>query len=306
MKNQSPSAIESPGSIGVTYGLLAIMALLWGLMFIAIKLGGRAMPISVYNADRFLVGAVLMLVVCHSAGRWRRIEWREACELTGLGFVGHGLTQMAFVSGVVRTSTASSALIWGCTPLVVASISALLGLERLRARQWLGALVALAGVAAVVAGRGTGFTGQTLAGDGLVLLSVLFLAIYVVWSRSLLARLDLWFVTTWMVCTGAVIMLAWSAPQQSLQLYRSLSLRDWGVLFYGTVFALLVPNLIFLKGIQDVGRARASFFMNAVPLVGYLAGWLFMGETMGPLQLTGGAVICVGILVSQLNTSVKT
>lgn len=306
MKNQSPSAIESPGSIGVTYGLLAIMALLWGLMFIAIKLGGRAMPISVYNADRFLVGAVLMLVFCHRAGRWRRVEWREACELTGLGFVGHGLTQMAFVSGVVRTSTASSALIWGCTPLVVASISALLGLERLRARQWLGALVALAGVAAVVAGRGTGFTGQTLAGDGLVLLSVLFLAIYVVWSRSLLARLDLWFVTTWMVCTGGVIMLAWSAPQQSLQLYRSLNLRDWGVLFYGTVFALLVPNLIFLKGIQDVGRARASFFMNAVPLVGCLAGWLFMGETMGPLQLTGGAVICVGILVSQLNTSVKT
>jgi drug/metabolite transporter (DMT)-like permease len=276
------------------------MSLLWGLMFLAIKLGGRAMPISVYNADRFLVGAVLMLVICHRSGRCQRVGWRDACELTGLGIVGHGFTQMAFVSGVMRTSTASSALIWGCSPLLVALISALLGLERLRTNQWLGALVALVGVGAIVIGSGTGFAGQTLAGDGLVLLSAFFLAIYVVWSRSLLVRLDVWFVTTWMLCTGAVIMLVWSAPQQSVQLYRGLNLLDWGVILWGAVFALLVPNLIFLKGIHDVGRARASFFVNAVPLVGCLAGWFFMGETMGPLQATGGLVICIGILLAQL------
>jgi drug/metabolite transporter (DMT)-like permease len=276
------------------------MALLWGLVFIAIKLGGRAMPVSVYNADRFLLGAVLMLAVCRRTNRWQRVDWRDACQLTGLGLVGHGLTQVALVSGIVRTSTASAALLWGCVPLLVASMSALLGLERLRARQWLGALAALGGVAAVVIGRGTGFTGQTLAGDGLVLLSVLFFAVYVVWSRSLLTRLDVWFVTTWMLCTGTVIMLAWSAPHQSVQLYRSLNFRDWGVLLYGAVFALLVPNLIFLKGVHEVGRARASFFVNAVPLVGCLAGWLAMGETMGPLQVAGGVVTCVGILLSQL------
>lgn len=305
MKLENPVEIvrKQSSAHGVTYGLLSLMALFWGLVFIAIKWGCRAMPLPVFNADRFIVGTVLMGVACRLSGRWQKVGWRDAMELTALGIVGHGLTQMLFASGVLRTSASSAALIWGCAPLVVASLSAVLGMERLRARQWGGALLAFAGMAAVVAGGGKGFVGQTIEGDGLVVLSIFSMAIYTVWSRSVLNRLDVWLVTTWVLGAGSFVMLAWSLPYQKLQLYRDMNGTGWALLLYGAVFALLLPNLIFLKGIRDVGRSRASLFVNGVPLVGCMTGWLFMGEHMGTLQLLGGLVIAAGIVLSQLGAN---
>jgi drug/metabolite transporter (DMT)-like permease len=42
-------------------------------------------------------------------------------------------------------------------------------------------------------------------------------------------------------------------------------------------------------------------FVNGVPLVGCITGWLFMGEHMGAAQLLGGLVIAAGILLSELS-----
>lgn len=301
LENAAETVQEQTSAYGVIYALLSLMALLWGLVIIAIKWGGRAMPLPVYNADRFVLSTVFMGLACWISGRWQKVGWRDAVELTALGVVGHGLTQMLFASGVMRTSASSAALIWGCAPLVVASLSAVFGMERLRARQWGGALLAFAGMGAVVVGGGKGFVGQTFEGDGLVVLSILSMAIYAVWSRSVLNRLNVWLVTTWVLGAGSLVMLVWSLPYQKLQLYRDMNVTGWGLLLYGAVFALLLPNLIFLKGIREVGRSRASLFVNGVPLVGCVTGWLFMGEHMGPLQLLGGLVIAGGIVLSQGN-----
>lgn len=289
----------------LTYVLLSVMALLWGLVFIAIRLGGQSMPISVFTADRYLMGAVVIGLVTWRAGHWRRVGWRDACELTALGLFGQGFMQVVFASGIMRTATASAALIYGCTPLLVATLSALFKLERLTLRQWLGSLLAFAGMAAVVTGNGSGFTGQTLQGDGLVVLGVFLVAAYAVWSRPLLARLGVWFVTTWVLGAGSLVVLAWSAPLQTLTLYQGLGIKGWLTLLYGVVFALVLPNLIFLKGINDVGRAKASLFISAVPLIGCAAGWLFMDETMSSFQMGGGGLILGGIVLANTPVSVR-
>ena len=247
------------------------------------------------------ISTVCMGLACWISGHWQKVSWRDGIELTALGIVGHGITQMLFASGVMRTSASSAALIWGCGPLMVASLSAVFGMERLGARQWCGALLAFAGMGAVVVGGGKGFVGQTVEGDGLVVLSIFSMAIYAVWSRSLLNRVNVWQVTTWVLGAGSIVMLVWSLPHQNLQLYRDMSRTGWGILGYGAVFALLLPNLIFLKGIQEVGRSRATLFVNGVPLVGCITGWLFMGEHMGAAQLLGGLVIAAGILLSELS-----
>ncbi|MCF7853965.1 MAG: DMT family transporter [Candidatus Pacebacteria bacterium] len=287
----------------LTYVLLCCMALMWGLVFIAIKLGGQAMPISVFTADRYLLGTALFAFVTWHTGRWRHINWRDAVKLTVLGLIGQGFMQVAFSSGIMRTATASAALIYGCTPLLVATLSALFGVERLRPRQWFGSILAFAGMAAVVTGNGTGFAGQTALGDGLVVVAIILLALYVIWSRSLIAKLGIWVVITWVLGVGALVTLVWSVPEQTLGLYQQLQIKGWLILLYGAIFALMLPNLIFLKGIHEVGRAKASLFINAVPLIGCAAGWLIMGETMGAFQVMGGGLIVTGLILA--NTTAR-
>lgn len=285
-------------SPSVQLGLM-LMALLWGLVFVAIKLGGQAMPIEVYNANRFVMGVTLLAIVTWRRGRWPRVDWRTALELTALGLVGHGLMQMAFVTGIMRTASATAALIYGCTPLVVAVLSSAFGLERLNGRQWMGLGLAAMGMAAVVLSRDGPSPLPTAVGNALVGAATLLMALYTIWSRRLLARLDLVYVTTWALGVGALVMVLWSWPKQSLALYRTLSWRGWGLVLYGAILALVVPNLLFLWGVREIGRSRTAVFVNAVPLLGCLAGWMLLGERFRSVQIIVAVGIVAGIYLTQ-------
>jgi len=291
-------------SVAGVYLGLTLMAVLWGLVSVAMKIGGREMPIEVFNADRFVLGAAMLGVVTWSTGRWQRVDWRTALELTLLGLLGHGIMQIAFASGIMRTPASVAALIYGATPLVVALLSAVVGLERLHTTQWAGLLLAACGMAAVVWWRDTGgAVGQTLAGHALLALATLLMAVYTVWSRRLLVRLDLMFVITWVLGVGAVTLALWSLPKQMPDLYRDLTGAGWLAILYGAVLALVVPNLLYLLGVREIGRSGTAAFVNAVPLIGCLAGWLILDETLWPMQAVGAAFILSGICLAQAKGS---
>ncbi len=283
------------------YSALSLMALLWGLVFVAIKIGGDQMPIQVFNANRFVIGAVLLMLVTVKQGRWQSVDRRTAIELTGLGLLGHGLMQIVMVSGIMRTTASISALIYGCTPLIVAGLSAALGLEQLKKQQWTGLFMAAIGMAVVVLLRPPGMDqAATYIGNALMMAAALTMAIYTVWSRRLLARLDLMFVTTWVLNVGAVVMVIWSLPYQRLALYRQMTWVGWAAILYGALLALVIPNLLFLFGVREIGRARTAAFVNAVPPLGCLAGWLILGEALRPLQVIGAVLIVGGIMLVQM------
>lgn len=287
--------------VWLVYSLLSLMALLWGLVFVAIKIGGDQMPIQVFNANRFVIGIILLALVTSKQGLWQRVDWRTAIELTLLGLLGHGLMQIAMVSGIMRTTASISALLYGATPLIVAGISAAFGLEQLKKRQWSGLLIAAGGMATVVLLRPPGMDqASTYTGNALMLAAALIMAIYTVWSRRLLARLELMFITTWTIGVGAVIMVIWSLPHQRIEMYRQMTWGGWVAILYGALLALVIPNLLFLFGVREIGRARAAAFVNAVPPLGCLAGWLVLGETLRPLQIIGAIMIVVGIILVQM------
>ena len=63
-----------------------------------------------------------------SSGAW--IERRLARVSSRSALIGHAYTSCFFMAGVARTSVANSSLIFGCTPITVALLSASLGHER--------------------------------------------------------------------------------------------------------------------------------------------------------------------------------
>ena len=71
-----------------------------------------------------------------------------------------------------------------------------------------------------------------------------------------------------------------------------------GVLFIGvisTALAMVLWNTAFAY--VDASLASLTFF--AQPVVGTLLGWLFLGETITPLFLLGGALIGAGLVISR-------
>src|SRR5215207_9726448 len=161
---------------------LAAAGLLWGTTVPQSKLALEWLAPGWLTVVRFGLAAAALLAADRSRAR---TAWSPAVLAWGaVGYRGSILVQNA---GIARTSVSHGALLVGATPVLVAIVAALRHREIARPVAWLGFAVSLAGVGLVAAGGGGG---ATLAGDGLVLASLLFSASFTVAQARLLPGRD--------------------------------------------------------------------------------------------------------------------
>lgn len=168
--------------------------------------------------------------------------------------------------------------------------------ERLRARYWLGLGVALAG-AAILTGL-DGFDGSTASiGDLLALAGALMYASYLLLTQRVRKQVDnltyLWLFSAVGAAAFLVINLALNNPVTGLPL-RSYAAMV-GIALLSQVMGWLLIN-------YALGHLRASLVAVALlgqPVLATLLAAPLLGETLGPLQIVGGAVTLAGIAIVQ-------
>src|SRR5207245_8287371 len=132
-------------------GILLLVPVVWGLNFIVIKsaLGQFSSPQS-FNALRWLLASAVLAVAVAARRDSLRIapgHWGRILMIAGLGNV---LQQLTFINGIRLTTAGHSALMMGLSPVMVALVSAGLGLEEVGPRIWAGMGLSLAGLVVLV------------------------------------------------------------------------------------------------------------------------------------------------------------
>jgi drug/metabolite transporter (DMT)-like permease len=80
------------------------------------------------------------------------------------------------------------------------------------------------------------------------------------------------------------------------------SLDPWPVLLLAGIVAAGMSSLLFLTAIRLIGGTRTGILMLLEPVVGVALAALWLGETLGPVQVTGGALVLLGALVLQVRS----
>ncbi|HEY7637976.1 MAG TPA: DMT family transporter [Gemmatimonadales bacterium] len=294
-----PSLPSFPSPSFHDLGML-LVALIWGINFSVTKGAFSTFPPLAFTAVRFvLAGALLFLLT-------RRLEGAEPLprgalgRLIGLGVVGNTLYQLGFISGLARTTASNSALILASMPSVVALIAAGLRLEPVRPRVIGGVLVATLGVVLVVAARGTGFGGGTLAGDLLTLAAVLCWAGYTLALRFLPRGVSPLRVTLVTTVAGAPGLVLAGLPEIARMDWTAVGPGGWGALAYSTLLSLVVAYLIWNRSVQVVGPSRTVVYMCLTPLFAVAGAALLLGERPRPLQGIGALLIISGVVLTRL------
>ncbi len=292
------AAMHSP-AMAADLGML-LVALIWGINFSVTKGAFPTFPPLAFTAVRFVLASGLLLVLT------RRLEGGEPLprgalqRLVILGVVGNTLYQLGFISGLARTTASNSALILASMPSVVAFIAAGLRLEPVRPRVIGGVLVATVGVVLVVAARGTGFGGGTLAGDLLTLAAVLCWAGYTLALRFLPTGVSPLRVTLVTTVAGAPGLVLAGLPEIARMDWGAVGLVGWGALAYSTLLSLVVAYLIWNRSVQVVGPSRTVVYMCLTPLIAVAAAALILGERPRPLQGIGALLIISGVVLTRL------
>ena len=279
-------------------GLLLLLVLIWGSNFSIVKTAIGEIPAFGFNALRIATACVVLLAVSRLAGEPAPAR-RDWPRLLALGVVGHCGYQLAFVSGLERTTVANSSLILGCMPLAVLVLNALSGRpEAVGGRQWLGVALAVAGVY-LVAGEGAGATRETLTGDLLTFVALWCWAWYTTGSRALLARYSPLQLTAYATLVGTLCYAPFGVPDLLRLDWRAVSGWAWAALVVSGLLALSVAHIIWYTGVQRLGSTRTSVYSNLVPVAAMAVAFVWLHEPPGAARLAGATLVLTGLVLAR-------
>ena len=301
-------------------GLLLLMAVIWGTNYVIIKSAVAELDPLVFNAFRLTEASIVMLATMAAVRRARppdnarspaTREWttifrtpasvtrRDWMGLAALGLIGHCLYQYFFVIGLSRTSVANSSLLIAMTPVLIALITAATGRDRIRPLHWMGTLLSLLGIYAVL-GHRAHLGGESLRGDVMVAAAVVCWAIYTIGSRELMRRHSPVGVTGLSMALGTLMYLPLAAPALTRVPWSAVSVRTWFAIAYSALFALCIAYTIWYAAVRAIGSARTSVYSNLVPIVAMATAIVWLGEPLSASKVAGAAAVLVGVGLTRL------
>jgi drug/metabolite transporter (DMT)-like permease len=278
----------SPRTTGVLLALTSATG--FGIMPVLTKVvyDDGVGPLGVLSV-RFTAAAVLLLALA----RWRGEalpRGRQLLHLALLGGVGYVVESLCYFSALTRISAGLTALLLYLYPALVVVLSALV----LRHRPGNVAVVCV--VAATI---GTALTiGPVAGGQALGVLLGLSAAasysIYIVLSSTAAGGVG-------PIATAAVVMSACGLVYDALALGTRAPLPSsagaWlalsGVIVLGTVVAVAA----FFAALALLGPSDTAVLSTMEPVVSVGVAAVALGETLSPVQLTGGALVIGAVIV---------
>jgi drug/metabolite transporter (DMT)-like permease len=286
-----------------SFPMLALMlaSLFWSGNFIAGRaLRGLIGPLTL-NFARWALALVLM-----GPFVWRdvvasmpvlRREWRLILALCATGIAAfHTLVYFA----LQRTTATNALLILALAPAATVTGAAALRIEPLRPIEFFGNLLSLVGAALLITrGKLPTSTEAFNAGDLMMLLAVAVWAAYSLLLRRRPSDLSQ------AVTLGASIVasLLLLAPFLLLFAPTPLTIVPSRLMLlcitYVALFASALSFLFWSHGVSQLGPARASQFVQLMPVFGAALSYLMLGETLTSTQIGGAMLVMSGIAVVQ-------
>lgn len=300
--NDPPPAASPPLAAppAAAHAVLLVMVVIWGVNFPIVKAALAELDPLAFNALRFPLAAVTVLVALRVRGGGTWPEPADRLRVVGLGLLGNLLYQQFFIFGLSLTRAGTASVLLAGTPILTALLSAAVGHERVARRVWIGVLGTFVGIALVVLAGGTGEPGASaLLGDLLMIAASLSWAVYTVGSRDLINRYGAIQFTAWTLWIGTVALCIIGAPAVLATDLARVSTAAWIGVIYAGALSIGVAYIIWYHGVRQIGNTRTAAYSNLVPVVALVTAWLHLGEIPGPGQLLGAAVIIGGVTLAQ-------
>jgi len=254
-----------------------LFVVLWSTGFVGAKLGLPYAEPATLLVIRFLIVLAVLIPLClvvHAPWPRRARDWAH------MAFAG-ALLQSGYLGGIFLSLSRGmpagvSSLITGLQPILAAVLGAFLLGERTNARQWLGLLLGIAGVALVVHEK-TVLEGVGPGATSLSALALVSISLGAVWQKRFCATIDLRAGAVIQFAAATVVLVPYALLFETREVVWSPTLV--GVMLW-MVFALSLGAVFLLLWLIRHGAAtRVASLIYLVPPCTALFAWLLFGES---------------------------
>ena len=195
-------------------------------------------------------------------------------------------------------SASLAILIQYTAPIFVVIYALFFHNEKLTSRKIISLFLSLFGIfLAVEAYRPETITAN-LTGVLYVTVAAISFAIFNIGSKKLLNKYNSVTVLFYSLFFASIFWLIVNNPIEILN--KNYSTFHWQMYFLIAIFSILLPYGAYTFGLKDVSTTEAVITSTAEPIFTILLEFIILGNLLGPLQIVGGVVVLVAILILQL------
>ena len=284
----------------VDYGLLFLLALIWGSAFVLSKVAVSELPPITVTLGRQIVACIVLGAIALGVARhWFRPDGRDwffmvVCAMTGT------VLPFTFINwGVQVIDSGLAAVLMGLMPLIVLVLAHVLtDDEHLTLPKVIGVLIGLSGLAVlfwpqIVSGIGDNFPRQVA-----VLGAAVCYAINAISTKRLLRHPPMVLMSYIIALTVPILLFGAFVFEEPLAVAPGPNVTA-AVIAMGIFPSALGALLMF----AIIRRQGAGFFGQInllVPVAGVVLGVLLLGERPGPSTLLALIIIFSGVAVARL------
>ena len=254
-------------------------------------------------AVRFALAAALfwLLLICAGRlGELRALARRDVGIAVALGAIGYGAQAGAALAALDRLDASLFALLLYTFPVVVTVAAIALGRERASGRTAFALVLASAGLVLVLAGASSGSLDPR--GTALALGAAVIYSAYILSSEGVAARVGPLVLST-ILCTGAATTLTLAGLAGGDLDPGGVSTTGYLWLAGLAVVSTVAAITLFFAGLRRVGPTTASILSTLEPVVTVALAFAVFGESLGPTQLAGGALVLTAVLAVRARRS---
>lgn len=271
----------------VPLGLFALYVI-WGSTYLGIRYALESYPPFLLAGIRFLGAGVALFAFLRLRGVAAPTlrQWRNAA-ITGILLLGFGNGLVCFAEE--RVSSGIAAVAVASMPLFAALFSGLYG-EWPNRRESMGLVIGFVGV--IVLNLGSSLSGSRIGAIAL-LLAAMSWAFGATWSRRQDMPAGPMNTAAQMLCASVALLAVGFASGERLPEHPTA--RATAAVVYLAVFGSIIAFSAFLYVLKHARPALATSYAYVNPPVAVLFGVLLAGESVGPYDLAGMAIILLGV-----------
>lgn len=311
MEKQNLTSLENPTgskhSKLKAYVGMALSTLIIGLSFVFVKIALQVSHPVDLLAHRFNV-AVLAMLFAGGLGylkipRYTREESKRLLSVS----VFYPLLFFGLQAVGMRYTTASEAgILSAITPVFTLILASVILKERSSFSQVIGVLVSIAGVLYIFHQSGTTLQGESLKGNGLILLSVLSIVFYYIAGKKVNHRYRTIDITFFMLILAAVVFNVFALGYHLIQgewasyLSPLLSMRFVYAVFYLGILSSLLTSIFNNYALSHLSASNVAVINNLTPVISVVGGILILREQLHVYHYIGAVLVILGVLVTSL------
>jgi drug/metabolite transporter (DMT)-like permease len=249
-----------------------------------------------------LVGLMLIALATRPAALPVRRE--ELPLIVALGVGGLALVQWSYFFAIHRVAIGIALVIQFVGPILVALWARFVYHEHLRARIWVALALALVGLTLMVELWQT--HRPNAAGLTAAAIAAVTYAAYILLAERGVRRRDPISLSAWGFFFATLFwsLLApwWNFPAGRVGNDASLlgnlasdHLPVWTLMLWMVVLGTIVPFALVVGALQRISATRAGITAMLEPVLAIAIAWLWLGESLDPVQVSGAAVTLAGV-----------